>query len=106
MSDKPTVGEHGRLVRALEDAERRVGQLYAALDTDAEQQRIYAEQLAEAQQQVARLRDAAEMLWVVLANVSGGDWSLQSAEWQEVAARWRDEYFAALAATRPKQEQG
>ena len=28
-----------------------------------------------------RLGDAAEMLWVVLANVSGSDWSLQSKEW-------------------------
>jgi hypothetical protein len=33
------------------------------------------------------------MLWVVLANVSGGDWAQQSAEWQEAAARWRDNYF-------------
>jgi hypothetical protein len=40
--------------------------------------------------------DAAEMLWVVLANVSGGDWTQQSAEWQEAAAHWRDNYFAAI----------
>ena len=44
------------------------------------------------------LADAAEMLWIVLANVSGGDWTRQSAEWQEAAARWRDYYFAALVA--------
>jgi hypothetical protein len=42
------------------------------------------------------MADAAEMLWVVLANVSGGDWTQQSAEWQDAAARWRDNYFAAL----------
>jgi hypothetical protein len=42
------------------------------------------------------MADAAEMLWVVLANVSGGDWTRQSPEWQEAAARWRDNYFAAL----------
>jgi hypothetical protein len=42
------------------------------------------------------MRDAAEMLWVVLANVSEGDWTKQSVEWQEAAARWRDNYFAAL----------
>ena len=46
--------------------------------------------------------DAAEMLWVVLANVSGGDWTQQSQEWQDAAARWRDNYFTALnAASRP-----
>jgi hypothetical protein len=47
------------------------------------------------------MADAAEMLWVVLANVSGGDWNRQSPEWQEAAARWRDNYFAALKVTEP-----
>ena len=42
------------------------------------------------------MADAAEMLWVVLANVSGGDWTQQSLEWQEAAARYRDKYFAAM----------
>lgn len=42
-----------------------------------------------------RLVDSAEMLWVVLANVSGGDWTKQTQEWQDAAARWRDEYFEA-----------
>ena len=41
----------------------------------------------------------AEMLWVVLANVSGGDWTKQSHEWQDAAARARDQYFAALRKT-------
>jgi len=40
-----------------------------------------------------RMEDAAEMLWVVLANVSGGDWSKQTKEWQEAAAKWRDHFF-------------
>ena len=44
------------------------------------------------------MADAAEMLWVVLANVSGGDWMQQTPEWREAAARWRDNYFAALKA--------
>jgi hypothetical protein len=36
---------------------------------------------------------AAEMLWVVIANVNGGDWEKQSQEWQDAAAEWRDNYF-------------
>lgn len=44
---------------------------------------------------------AAEMLWVVLANVSGGDWTKQTPEWQEAAARWRDNYFIATRAAPP-----
>lgn len=42
------------------------------------------------------MSSAAEMLWIVLANVSGGDWTKQTPEWQEAAARWRDNYFEAV----------
>jgi hypothetical protein len=45
------------------------------------------------------MADAAEMLWVVLANVSGGDWRKQDSDWQEAAERWRDNYFAVLKAS-------
>jgi hypothetical protein len=48
-------------------------------------------------EQKPSMADAAEMLWVVLASVSGGDWTQQSPDGQEAAARWRDNYFAALA---------
>lgn len=41
------------------------------------------------------MADAAEMLWIVLANVSGGDWSKQTPEWQGAAGRGRETYFAA-----------
>jgi hypothetical protein len=51
----------------------------------------------ELQSKNARLRDAGEMLWVVLANVSGGDWKKQNKEWQEAAAKWRDNYFQQLS---------
>lgn len=47
------------------------------------------------------MADAAEMLWIVLANVSVGDWSKQSPEWQEAAARWRDNYFKTLSKACP-----
>ncbi len=50
------------------------------------------------QEPALTMADAAEMLWVVLANVSGGDWTQQTPEWQEAAARWRDNYFDALKA--------
>ena len=47
---------------------------------------------------IANLESAAEMLWAVLANVSGGDWEKQTDEWRVAAARWRDEYFKTLEA--------
>ncbi len=53
-----------------------------------------------------KMSDAAEMLWVVLANVSGGDWTKQTQEWQDAAARWRDYYFAALKDASPSREPG
>lgn len=43
-----------------------------------------------------KLKDASEMLWACLANVSNGDWSKQSKEWQKYTRRWRDNYFKTL----------
>lgn len=49
---------------------------------------------------VKKLEDAAEMLWVVIANVSAGDWKKQNQDWQDAAARWRDNYFKVLHNTK------
>lgn len=49
-----------------------------------------------AKQSLQDFKDAAEYLWVVLANVSEGDWTKQSKEWQKAAARARDGYFNSL----------
>jgi len=40
--------------------------------------------------------DVAGMLWSVVANVSGGDWSNQSSTWQTAAIKWRDNYHTEL----------
>ena len=48
------------------------------------------------EEKLIKLADAAEMLWVVLANVSDGDWTKQNQVWQESAAKWRDNYFKVL----------
>ena len=52
------------------------------------------------------MADAAEMLWIVVANVSEGDWTKQTKEWQEAAARWRDYYFAACKASEEHKANG
>ncbi len=44
-----------------------------------------------------KLLDAGEMLWVVLANVSGGDWNEQSKDWQVAARRWADNFHNVCA---------
>lgn len=44
--------------------------------------------------QVGRMKDEAEFLWIVLANVSGGDWTKQTNEWQVAAAKARDSFHA------------
>jgi hypothetical protein len=39
----------------------------------------------------AKLREAQERIswaWSIIANVSGGDWSKQSQDWQDAAAQW------------------
>ncbi len=34
-----------------------------------------------------------EAAWGIIANAGGSDWTRESEEWREAAARWRDEYF-------------
>lgn len=43
------------------------------------------------------MKEAAEMLWVVIANVSGGEWQKQTPEWQAAARRWVDNYHAVCS---------
>jgi hypothetical protein len=42
------------------------------------------------------LEDALEYGWIVISNVSEGDWTKQSVEWQEAAARFRSYYHSSL----------
>lgn len=44
---------------------------------------------------VERMRDAAEFLWTVVANASGGDWEKQTEEWKKAACKARDDYHSA-----------
>jgi hypothetical protein len=39
----------------------------------------------------ARLAAELEMAWGIIANAGGGDWSKETPEWQEAAAKWRDD---------------
>ena len=41
------------------------------------------------------LYDLLEVAWGLIANAGGGDWTKETPEWQDAAARWRDNYFAA-----------
>ena len=45
-----------------------------------------------------------EYAWTIIANASGGDWTKESEEWQEAAAKWRDGYHAIL--TQKRSEHG
>lgn len=36
--------------------------------------------------------DLLEWAWGIIANAGGGNWELESQEWREAAARWRDAY--------------
>jgi hypothetical protein len=37
-----------------------------------------------------KLRKELELAWGIIANAAGGDWTKESKEWQDAAARWRD----------------
>ena len=40
--------------------------------------------------------DLLEWAWTVIANAGNGDWTRESQEWQDAAAKWRDAYHAHL----------
>ena len=60
--------------------------------------------IAELEKLLGDMRNAAEMLWTVLAGVGihqGRDWRDEHQEWREAAVQWRDNYFAAERACAP-----
>ena len=59
-------------------------------------------QIEADKERIKKIDDAAEMLWVVLANVSGVDWTKQTEEWQAACIKWRDNYFDARKALEGK----
>jgi len=42
---------------------------------------------------LAKLTDAMELAWGVIANAHGGDWENASPEWKQAAEKWRDEQW-------------
>jgi hypothetical protein len=76
---------YDKLTEAEKDSDRReVNRYFPILRQEIRQAKIES-------------LDVAEMLWVVLANVSEGDWTKQTKEWQEAAAKWRDNYLNAIS---------
>jgi hypothetical protein len=37
-----------------------------------------------------------ELAWGLIANASSGDWTKETPDWQEAAAKWRDRYWRVL----------
>jgi hypothetical protein len=76
---------YDKLTEAEKDSDRReVNRYFPILRQEIRQAKIES-------------LNVAEMLWVVLANVSEGDWTKQTKEWQEAAAKWRDNYLNAIS---------
>jgi hypothetical protein len=40
----------------------------------------------------SKLKDMLETAWGIIANAGGGNWDLESDEWQEASKKWRDQY--------------
>jgi hypothetical protein len=51
------------------------------------------EEVAALCRELRATREALEVAWGVIANAGGGDWTKESKDWQEAAARWRDEHW-------------
>lgn len=48
--------------------------------------------------------DLLEFAWGIIANAGGGNWTLETKDWQEAAARFRTEYFKRLNDDRMKKQ--
>src|SRR2546422_10824274 len=77
--------------RDMYGAEWKMGDVLRTLNARvvvAERERDEArEALLDIADDLEGLRDASEFLWAVLATVSCGDWTQQTREWQDAAAR-------------------
>lgn len=45
---------------------------------------------------VTRYMDLLEAAWGIIANAHEGNWDKERPEWQEAAARWREDYHEVL----------
>jgi hypothetical protein len=45
------------------------------------------------EEDAARMEEAINAAWVIVANAYGGDWTQASAEWKKAAEAWRDTYY-------------
>lgn len=42
-------------------------------------------------------RTLLELAWGVIANAGGGNWELETTDWNEAAVRWREQYHQTLS---------
>lgn len=49
--------------------------------------------------------EALEIAWGIIANAGNGDWAKETKEWQEAAAKWRDNVMPKLSARLAEREQ-
>jgi hypothetical protein len=47
------------------------------------------------------MEELLEAAWGLIANVSSGNWTLQTAEWKAAAVRWRDAWVGQRALVQP-----
>ena len=82
------------------DAERLADRRYFAEIKNYEQAEQRAERL---QEQNEAAMDCLNYAWTIICNVSEGDWTKQTQEWQDAAARCRDQYHALLPTMGPEE---
>lgn len=53
--------------------------------------------LRSIEEQLEAWADLMNYGWTIIANAGAGNWQRESEEWQEAAAKWRDQYHELLA---------
>jgi hypothetical protein len=92
--------------RATTTLERRADSLNERLFTVQEQLYAARGEGRSLRAQLAQWIKCAEYGWTVIANAGGGNWERESADWQEAAARFRDECYYSCLSLREKPPSG
>jgi hypothetical protein len=52
--------------------------------------------MADSERDLGPDGDLLEAAWILIANAGEGDWTRESDDWQQAAAKWRDRWHAWL----------
>lgn len=89
--------ERDELIACIHRSSGDINQLEADLANVRIERQQYKELWQKEQAKCAAMRHVAEFGWTVIANASNGDWTKETVEWRDAAARFRAMWHNVLS---------